>query len=157
VRHRIRALEVWAANSRQDEWAALLEEYNRRRADFLARIPADLRAAVDAALRAPFGSEAGFASLERDPFAPWALPMPADFTFPRGMVAWMLDSPREYWMGHHCGRCGLTVPLFLTWSNDPDPPPDLAAFPICPACGGRTSYEAQSRPATPNERGKSCG
>ena len=153
MRHRIRALEVWAANSRQDEWAALLEEYDRRRADFLARIPADLRAAVDAALRAPFATRTAFADLERGPFAPWAPPMPDDFTFPRGMVAWMLDPPRAYWMGHHCGRCGLTVPLFLTWSNDPDPPPTVIAFPTCPACGGATSSAAYSRPDAPDTGG----
>ncbi|HJZ55977.1 MAG TPA: reverse transcriptase-like protein [Gemmataceae bacterium] len=47
---------------------------------------------------------------------------------------------RRAWMGHHCGRCGMSVPLLTTWENDPDRPSSIVVFPTCPdpACGGKT-------------------
>jgi len=83
------------------------------------------------------------------PFAPWAT-VPAGFQFPRALVEWLLRPPRGWFLGHTCGRCGLKVPLLVTWSNDPGPPATIVVCPTCPACGGVTSYAAhwQKEPAT---------
>jgi hypothetical protein len=72
--------------------------------------------------------------------------MPGDFEYPRKLVEWLLRPPRDWFLGHACGRCGLNVPLLVTWSNDPTPPKSIVVFPICPACGGPTSFAANSRP-----------
>ncbi len=118
-----------------------------RRESFLARMPDEMRAAVESRLDGPYSQFTEvMASWASAPFARWAAEPAAEFRFPRGLVAWVLDAPRRFWMGHHCGRCGLAVPLYFTWSNDPDPPPDLRPFPHCPACGGITSHAACYRP-----------
>lgn len=64
------------------------------------------------------------------PFAKWAR-MPDQFVFPRELVAWILNPPRGWFLGHTCELCGMNVPLLVTWEND-----------HCPACGGRTSFAA---------------
>ena len=66
--------------------------------------------------------------------------MPAGYQFPRVLVEWMLNPPRSWFLGHHCERCGLGVPLLTTWSNDPNPAPSIVVFPACPACSGPTSF-----------------
>lgn len=142
LRHRIRVLEGRAAARIYDPWARWREEYRRERDRFLSHIPPDLRTAVDAAFDADATTQEDFTSLMSHPFARWAPPMAADYQFPRALIEWMLNPPRAFWMGHNCERCGLTVPLYTTWANDPDPPPSVVAFPTCPACGGTTSHKA---------------
>lgn len=116
-----------------DAWAA-------DRAACLGRVPDDLRAAAGAALADPLRGE-DLADWVLWPFAPWAT-VPAGFRFSRALVEWLLHPPRPWFLGHHCGRCGLGVPLLSTWSNDPNPPTTIVVFPACPACGGKTSYAA---------------
>ena len=142
---RIDALERRTAVRR--ELGDGLGEFLRRREASLSLVPEDLRAAVESRLRPARAVQAEtFSSWLHGPFARWAPAPAAGYRFPRSMVAWMLDPPRRFWMGHHCGRCGLCVPLYATWSNDPDPPPVLGPFPACPACGGATSHAAFYRP-----------
>lgn len=156
LRHRIRALERRPAGSPDDPVTRIMAGHRRQRDEFLTHIPADLRARVSAAIDSDRGE--GFGSLMSAPFARWAPPVPAGFEFPRALVGWMLNPPRGYWMGHHCERCGLAVPLLATWSNDPGPPPKLSVFPACPACGGRTTHAASYGPAqSKGEGGCPCG
>jgi hypothetical protein len=149
LRSRLRAIEkqTAAATRRDDHFAAVLAEMDRDRAAFLTHIPADLRPRVSAALANADGPQGeSLSSWQLWPFARWAGPVPAGFVFPPAFVAWLLDPPRDFWMGHTCGRCGMSVPLYFTHNNDPDPPPALSPFPTCPACGGRTSHAAHYRP-----------
>jgi hypothetical protein len=161
LRNRLRDIDrrTAAATRRDDHAAKMLADMDRKRAEFLVHVPADLRPAVVAALDDPDPvRNEQLATWQLWPFARWVGPIPAGFVFPPAFVAWLLDPPRGYWMGHHCGRCGMTVPLFNTWSNDPDPPPVLSPFPTCPACGGRTSHGAHYQPdPTPVEEDEPCG
>jgi hypothetical protein len=134
----------------------MIAEGRRRRDEFLTHVPADLRPAVAAAVDADEGE--GFVGLMLFPFARWAPPMLAGYELPRRLLEWVLDPPRRYWMGHNCERCGLAVPLLTTWSNDPDPPSSVVAFPECPACRGRTTHAASYGPADKKgEGGCPCG
>jgi hypothetical protein len=110
------------------------------RVAFLGLVPADLRMRVGIALADPDCDE-GLHQWAARPFARWAV-VPAGFAFPRPFVGWLLAPPRGWFLGHACERCGLMVPLLATWSNDPNPPPSIVAFPVCPACGGATTYAA---------------
>jgi hypothetical protein len=114
---------------------------------FLALVPADLRGAVAARLGGPYGPDTEpLADWVAAPFARWAPPPPPGYQLPRALVGWALAPPRPFWFGHHCGTCGLAVPLFLSPSALPDLPADLRVFPICPGCGGATSHAAVYRP-----------
>jgi hypothetical protein len=158
LRNRLRAIEkqTAAAARHTDHLAERLVCMDRDRATFLARVPADLRPRVAAALADPDPVvNERFSSWQLWPFARWAMPIPDGFVFPGVFVAWLLDPPRPWWMGRNCGRCGMGVPLFSTWGDDPDPPPSVVAFPACPACGGRTSYAAAFQPDP--EGGEPCG
>jgi hypothetical protein len=118
---------------------------DRARQDLLARVPRDLRTELAAAFADP-DRRHDLTEWVGEPFARWAT-MPEGFEYPRELVSWLLHPPRDWFMGHACGRCGLNVPLLMTWTNDPDPPPkSIVVFPSCPACGERTSYAANSRP-----------
>lgn len=119
----------------------LRNETDRQCAAHLARIPADLRPAVAAAL--PDSDE--LSEWVTSPFAGWAV-VPPDFEFPRSLVTWFLAPPRPWFLGHSCGTCGLNVPILMTWSNDRNPPEQVVVFPECPACGGRTGYMATFQP-----------
>lgn len=150
LKRRLGALET---RHKPNEWrAALAAECARRRAEFLGRIPPDLRPAVAAALDTEPDSREryDFDELSLSPFASWAT-MPPGFEYPRALIECLLNPPRDLLLVHHCGRCGLRVPIFLTWSNDPNPPADLTVFPTCPRpeCGGRTSYAANWGPDDP--------
>lgn len=68
---------------------------------------------------------------------------------PAPLVGWLLDPPRDYWVGHNCRRCGLSAPVLATRHNDSDPPPSVVAFQACPGYGGRTSSAAAYRPDPP--------
>ena len=106
---------------------------------FLTLVPADLRERLGARLPGPSGSDTeALASWVAAPFAGWAAPAPSVSVLPRALVAWVLSPPRPFWFGHHCGTCGLAVPLYLVPSGVPNPPADPRAFPTCPACGGAT-------------------
>lgn len=75
-----------------------------------------------------------------EPFRKWAPPMADDYLLPATLIEYLLNPLRDYVIIHNCGTCGLQVPIYSTWTNDPDPPPKLAIFPECPACGGKTGY-----------------
>ncbi|WP_439620677.1 hypothetical protein [Gemmata sp.] len=96
-------------------------------------MPAEFRAALAARLNGPYD-----AALEA--LASWACaPPPAPgFRLPVALAAWVLDPPHRYWVGHHCGACGLAVPVGL------DRP--VRPFPTCPACGGATTSTAYNQP-----------
>jgi hypothetical protein len=129
----------------------LRDEAARRRTEHLARIPADLRPAVTAALD---DRAEDFSDWVAEPFASWAV-IPPGFQYPRRLVTWLLHSPRPWFLGHACGRCGMNVPLLLTWSNDPDPPQGgVIVFPVCLSCGSPTSFGATWHP---DERTASAG
>jgi hypothetical protein len=103
-------------------------------ADLQNRVPAELWPALAEALADPDRRDSLDAWLLW-PFATWAR-MPDGFVFPRELVAWILDPPRDWFLGHACEACGLAVPLYMIRANDHDPPPSILAFPQCPACGG---------------------
>ncbi|MFO0804415.1 MAG: hypothetical protein U0791_14990 [Gemmataceae bacterium] len=127
----------------------LQEEACRRRAEHLGRVPAKYRPSVEAALGDPVQADS-WSEWIWQPFASWAA-IPSGFSFPGELLAWLLHPPREWFLGHCCGRCGLKVPLILTWHNDPDPPPDgVIVFPQCPSCGGPTSFMATFRADEPS-------
>ncbi|MDY3563395.1 hypothetical protein R5W23_004898 [Gemmata sp. JC673] len=130
-----------------------LPDWLRDRTAFLALVPEALRERMAARLDEPYGPDSeSLASWVGVPFARWA-PAPApQYRLPEALVAWVLDPPRPFWFGHHCGSCGLAVPLVLVPSSDPRPLADLRAFPTCPACGGRTSHAANDRPDAPENR-----
>lgn len=114
---------------------------------FLGMVPDDLRRAVGVVLADPDRAEF-LADGVTAPFARWAT-TPVGFEFPRRLVEWILNPPRDWFLGHACERCGLRVPLLSTYSNDPVPPPTVVVFPACPACGGRTTYAAGFEPGPP--------
>lgn len=139
---RIRALEQRTADQPA---AADVREY--RSEEFWTWVPEDLRAAVAERLNGPYAEDPeSYASWALWPFARWAPDPGQEFRFPRALVEWLLDPPHRFWMGHHCGRCGLSVPLHFTSSNGLDRPTDLRVFPLCPTCGGATSHDAHYRP-----------
>jgi hypothetical protein len=152
LRRRVAAVERALASpggGGRDRFDAIVagwgEAWRRDVEAFLPHVPADLRDAVRVASRGRHGD--AIASWIQLPFARWAGPLPADYRFPRRLVEWMVAPPggRSYFMGTHCGRCGLSVPLITHKSDDPDRPADLRAFPSCPACGGPTSFGANWR------------
>ncbi|WP_439624356.1 hypothetical protein [Gemmata sp.] len=116
-------------------------------AEVLALVPAEFRAALAAKLGGPYDADVeALASWTSAPLAPWARPAAPGFRVPAALVAWVMDPPHRYWAGHHCGACGLAVPVGL---DDP-----IRPFPACPACGGATSYAAYGRP---DPEDHSCG
>ena len=123
-----------------DQWR---EESERRLAEMLAHIPTDLRDAIEAAFTDPDDSDTRhtISNWMSAPFARWAGPIPEGFVFPESLVIFLLNPPRRIWIGHHCKVCRLTVPIYLTWTNGPDPPKNLTIFATCPACGGITGCE----------------
>lgn len=132
------------AAARHAKATAVVDARHAERVAFLMMVPEDLRLAVGVALSVPDGDES-LHSWALGPFARWATP-PAGFQFPRALVEWLLHPPRDWFLGHACGRCGLGVPLVSTWATDPSPPPSIVVFPACPACGGRTSSAANHQP-----------
>ena len=122
-------LVSWQQQSRQERLA------------FLRRVPADLGPAVDAALDDPDRGPQ-FAEWAGNICARWATP-PDEL--PRSLVEWTLSANRRWWIGQNCERCGLAVPLLVTWENDTNPPADIRVFPRCPLCGGTTSFRASRR------------
>jgi len=134
------ALRQAAAANRRAARDEVADAWEAERAAFLGLVPGDLRAAVGAALADPVRGE-DLADWVLWPFARWATP-PAGFQFPRALVEWLLHPPHAWFLGHSCERCGLKVPLLMTSSNDPSPPPTIVVFPTCPACGGPTSHAA---------------
>ncbi len=127
--------------------AAAVDAGHAERVAFLMMVPENLRMAVGIALCDRVRGEY-LADWACWPFARWAT-VPAGFQFPRALVEWLLDPPHPWFLGSNCERCGLGVPLRVTSSNDPSPPPILVVFPACPACGGRTSHAAHSQPGAP--------
>ena len=144
---RIRALERQVSSHSAGERSAAVDACRHQREVFLTWVPEDLRGAVVERLDGPYAENTeSYASWSSRPFGRWA-PVPGpEFRFPRVFVEWLLNPPRSFWMGHTCGRCGLSVPLHSTYSGDPNPPQDLRVFPTCPACGGVTSHAASYRP-----------
>ncbi|QDU21276.1 hypothetical protein [Urbifossiella limnaea] len=128
------------AGERHAAVAAAVDAGHAERVAFLMMVPEDLRMAVGITLRDPDGDDALHSWVAR-PFARWAV-APAGFQFPRALVEWLLGRPHAWFLGHHCERCGLGVPLLTTDSRDPSPPPSIVVFPTCPACGGVTSHAA---------------
>jgi hypothetical protein len=116
-------------------------------AEVMALVPAELRDALAAALGGPYSADLEALALRASaPFAPWARRTAAGLQIPAALVAWLLDPPYRYWVGHHCGACGLAVPVGL------DRP--VRPFPTCPACGKATSFAAFYRP---DPEAKECG
>lgn len=118
------------------EWA---KKRRQERLAFIAHVPPDLRAAVVAVWNDPDHSEG-------ETFSSWVMwpfdhrqPIPAGFEFPRALVEFMVRPGRPFFMGHHCERCGLSVPIYLLGADGFPPLSDLKVFPTCPACGGKTS------------------
>ena len=126
------------------EWTEKV--WDERRA-VLERIDADLRPAVLAAL-----ADMDRSGVERPAVADWvSRPVSAGSGatlpkhFPRALVEFLLTDP-DVFLGHDCGRCGLTVPIWFV--RDSRHTADvirehggtLAIFPACPACGGATGY-----------------
>lgn len=144
---RVRSLEQRAACPSVGDRSLIVDACERQRAAFLVWVPEDLCGAVLERLDGPYAEDSeSYASWSLWPFARWAQEPGPEYRFPRALVEWILDPPRAFWMGHHCGRCGLSVPLYSTHCGDPDPPKDLRVFPTCPACGGVTSHAASYRP-----------
>ncbi|MCE9566055.1 MAG: hypothetical protein K8U57_28885 [Planctomycetes bacterium] len=128
------------------------EDIRRQRNELLRHVPLDLQATMGTLLDTdPLVVETLILWLGC-PFARWARPANPDYRLPRSLVEWMIAPPRAYWMGHHCERCGLGVPIFSTWANDPNPPSTVIAFPNCPACRGRTSFAASHQPGSEAEK-----
>ena len=119
-----------------------LEDCRRDFYKMLAHVPEHLCEAIFDARTRDSGTSHDISEWFNHPFARWAMPMREDYIFPEALVEFILNPPRDIWMGHNCGDCGLTVPLYYTWTNDPDPPKDLSCFPTCPACGGKTTFAA---------------
>lgn len=119
------------AHRREAEEQAWVEE----RIEFLRRVSADLRAVVAAALADPdrAGDLGGWVLW---PVASGAS-MPA--AFPAALVRAMLDDPDACPL-HECERCGARVPVRAGCERPFKPAVTL--FPTCPACGGRTGYDA---------------
>lgn len=115
-------------------------EEERERAAFLALVPADLRAAVAAALADPVRAER-LGGWPHWPVAPGAA-RPAGL--PRAVVRAMLDDLAARAL-HECGACGLRVPIRPGLTHPPRP--TVILFPTCPGCGGRTGYLAYPRPS----------
>jgi hypothetical protein len=107
-----------------------------RRIAFLEHVPTEFHRRVDARF---IGGDEAFAEWRLSPFAKWAT-MPATFMFPAALVEFMLNPPARFFLAHACEQCGLSIPIFTT--GYPDTPKDLTAFPVCPACGGKTSFAA---------------
>lgn len=128
------------AAARHAAATAAVDVEHAKRVAFLMMVPEDLRMAVGIALSDPDGDDA-LHSWALWPFARWAT-IPAGFQFPRALVEWLLGRPHAWFLGHHCERCGLGVPLLSRDSRDPNPPPTIVVFPTCPACGGPTSHAA---------------
>ncbi len=127
--------------------APALPNWVRDRAAFLALVPGHLRGAVASRLDGPYGPDSeSLAAWVGAPFARWAPPPAPDYRLPEPLVTWVLDPPFRFWFGHHCGGCGLAVPIYLLPSSDPRPRADIRVFPSCPACGGVTSHAAYHRP-----------
>ena len=130
---RLRTLERLAAvpdeADRSAEWR---DAFRRDLAAFLTHIPEQHRNAVAEASATDTTEQ--FSEWMMSPLALWAMPIPEDYVFPIALVEFMLNPPRDFWMGHHFADCGLTVPVYTTWSNDPCPPVNLKAFPVCPKC-----------------------
>jgi hypothetical protein len=110
-------------------------------------VPTAFRADLGARLTGSYSADLeALASWAAAPFAPWTRPPAAGVQVPASLVAWVLNPPHRYWVGHHCGACGLAVPVGL------DQP--VRPFPHCPACGGTTSFAAYDRP---DPEAKGCG
>jgi hypothetical protein len=129
-------------------WVRILEE----RIAFLEHVPEDLQQAVDSRFMSTHEPTCDvFASWRQGPFARWAPPMPANFEFPRALVEFVLNPPARFFFGHACEQCGLSVPICTLWDGKTGPRPDPTPFAACPACGGRTSFAANHRPANQPE------
>ncbi|VTU02488.1 unnamed protein product [Gemmataceae bacterium] len=127
---------VGAAVPARDPWA-----------EILSLVPAEFRGALAAKLGGPYDADLeALTSWAAAPVAPWARPPAAGVQVPEALVAWVLDPPHRYWVGHHCGACGLAVPVGLDRPARP--------FPTCPACGKPTSFAAYYRP---DPEAKECG
>lgn len=69
--------------------------------------------------------------------------MAEDYLLPVALIEFLLNPSRDYVIIHDCGVCGLQVPIYSTWTNDPNPPLNLTIFADCPACEGKTGYAAR--------------
>lgn len=136
VIERIVAQEVEA----DDRWARLRAETEQRVNVMLVHVPESLQDAVIDKINE--GGKLGDQLWEwlNEPFVKGAPPIAPDFRFPAEFVKFLLAPPRDIWIGHSCQSCGLQVPIYKTWTNDPDPPAKLSIFPDCPACDGKTKY-----------------
>ena len=126
------------------EWRARVWAERRQ---VLDRIDADLHPAIRDAL-----AEVDGTGVERPAVADWAS-RPARHgatlpdRFPRALVEFLLTDP-DVFFGHDCGLCGLSIPLWFV--RDTRHTADmirehggtLAIYPVCPACGGATGYNA---------------
>ncbi len=119
----------------------------RAREVFLARVPGDLRAAVESLLDAPdpqrgerWPAGSGLLRAVRAPELGRRLLLPS---VAGGMGARPAASVLD-WPPLRPLRVGRA--LYLSWSNDPRPPPDPRPFPLCPSCGGVTSHAAYYQP-----------
>jgi hypothetical protein len=139
ARRRLDRLTTRPAARPEDEsarrWKTYLEARSAETDAFLGRIPAELRAEVVAAFDDPDRAE----GLDE-----WVLRQVADRAelpglFPLALVRVMLDDP-EASLLHECERCGLGVPIRAGCAQPFKPAVTL--FPACPACGGRTGYDA---------------
>jgi hypothetical protein len=131
------AADVVDADERIADYQAAADRYL---VEMLAHIPGPILLSVTDAIGA--GGPVGESLREwlHAPFKVGSPPVTADLRFPISLVEFLLHPPRDYWIGHSCKACGLMVPVFLTWANDPDPPPVLKAFPVCPSCAEITGY-----------------
>ena len=138
-----------AADRRERERQEWRKRVWAERRDVLSRIDADLHPAVLAAL-----AEMNQTGGERPAVADWVshpvragdgVALPAHV--PRAFVEFLLTDP-DVFFGHDCGGCGLSIPIWLV--RDTRHTADvirehggtLTIFPSCPACGGKTGYNA---------------
>lgn len=138
---RLRRIEqVFDLERDVEDDAGFQAEADRLISVMITRIPEPYREAIIARMQEPSSDGTQLRDWITRPFAAGAHAIPDEFTFPESILAFVLNPPRDYWFGHHCGTCGLRVPILHTWTKDPDPPPALIVFPHCPACGGKTVY-----------------
>jgi hypothetical protein len=107
-------------------------------ARFLAAVPGDLRAAVEAQVRQPRYGGLGLRSWLHVLHAQGRALPPA---IPAVLIRVYLSDPEAAPL-HDCESCGLAVPVRPGAMYGHDGEPERVYFSSCPLCGGRTGLYA---------------